>query len=67
MLTLPIRSESVRKTQRQVQEEPSHPLKGAINKRMALFSNLAKHSPTQRPPRRHEQDVYVPAPHEATV
>ena len=40
-----------------------HPLKGALNKRIKLFSNLAEHAddPTARPPRRHEGLDYVNA------
>ena len=45
-------------------ETPEHPLKGSLNRRINLFSNLARHTsdPAARPPRRHEEtDVYVQA------
>ena len=45
-------------------ETPDHPLKGSLNRRINLFSHLARHSndPEARPPRRHEDtDVYVNA------
>lgn len=37
-----------------------HALKGSLNKRIALFSNLAKHAPS-RPPRRDETGRYINA------
>jgi hypothetical protein len=38
----------------------AHPLTGALNRRMALFSDLAGHNgKAERPPRRHESvDTY---------
>ena len=35
-----------------------HPLKGSVNKRINLFSHLAKHTadPNARPPRRYEDE-----------
>jgi hypothetical protein len=42
---------------------PEHPLKGSLNRRINLFSHLAHHPahPVARPPRRHDEDVYVNA------
>jgi hypothetical protein len=42
---------------------PEHPLKGSLNRRINLFSHLAHHPnhPVARPPRRHDDDVYVNA------
>lgn len=37
-----------------------HALKGSLNKRIKLFSNLAKHAPS-RPPRRDETGRYINA------
>jgi len=38
-------------------ETPEHPLKGSLNRRINLFSHLAKHAdPSSRPPRRTEDD-----------
>jgi hypothetical protein len=47
-------------------ETADHPLKGSLNKRINLFSSLAKHTadPSARPPRRYEEaDVYINADH----
>ena len=41
-------------------ETNDHPLKGSLNKRINLFSNLAQHSES-RPPRRGIDDGYVNA------
>ena len=45
---------------RKVANTNDHALKGSINKRIQLFSNLAKHAPT-RPPRRDETGRYINA------
>ena len=45
---------------RQVATENSHPLKGSLEKRIGLFSNLAKHA-SVRPPRRDEDGRYINA------
>lgn len=44
-------------------EAPAHPLKGALNRRINLFSHLANHANdhTARPPRRGEDGGYVNA------
>lgn len=42
--------------------EVAHPLKGALNRRIEMFSHLAEHSKVDRPPRRYEEDVYRQAP-----
>lgn len=39
-----------------------HALKGSLNRRMTLFSQMAAHSNVSRPPRRFEEDVYHAAP-----
>ena len=42
---------------------PAHPLKGALNRRMKLFGNLADTNRADRTiPRKDMDDVYVPAP-----
>ena len=41
--------------------EKAHPLKGALNKRMELFSQMAKHNHVERPPRMAD-DKYTEAP-----
>ncbi len=45
---------------RKVATEDSHALKGSLNKRIELFSNLAKHA-SSRPPRRDEEGRYINA------
>jgi len=45
---------------RKVATEKNHALKGSLNKRIELFSNLAKHA-SSRPPRRDEAGRYVNA------
>lgn len=45
---------------RQIATEKPHPLKGSLNKRIDLFSNLAKHA-SVRPPRRDEDGRYINA------
>ena len=45
---------------REVRTENNHPLKGSLTKRIALFSNLAKHA-SMRPPRRNEDGRYINA------
>jgi hypothetical protein len=44
-------------------ETPDHPLKGALNRRINLFSHLANHANDQtfRPPRRGDEGGYVNA------
>jgi hypothetical protein len=42
-------------------EVSSHPLKGSINRRMNLFSHLAKNADGERPPRRDLDGRYVNA------
>eukprot|EP00934_Nitzschia_sp_Nitz4_P004079 Nitzschia sp. Nitz4//scaffold226_size53432//627//1333//NITZ4_006688-RA/size53432-augustus-gene-0.59-mRNA-1//-1//CDS//3329542712//4069//frame0 len=45
-------------------ETTEHPLKGSLNRRINLFSNLAEHSSNAaRPPRRGEDGAYVNADH----
>jgi len=43
-------------------ETQEHPLKGSLNRRIGLFSRLAKHSDSaNRPPRRDDDGRYVNA------
>ena len=47
---------------RKIATEANHPLKGSLNRRISLFSNLAKHSDSaNRPPRRDEEGRYINA------
>jgi len=47
---------------RKIATDGNHPLKGSLNKRIGLFSNLAKHpSSSSRPPRRDEDGRYINA------
>ena len=45
---------------RKVATENEHALKGSLNRRISLFSNLAKHA-SSRPPRRDETGRYINA------
>jgi len=45
---------------RKVATENAHPLTGSLNRRIGLFSNLAKHA-ASRPPRRDEEGRYINA------
>jgi hypothetical protein len=45
---------------RKVATENAHPLAGSLNRRIGLFSNLAKHA-SSRPPRRDEEGRYINA------
>jgi hypothetical protein len=47
---------------RTIATKPDHPLRGSLNQRIKLFSNLAQHADsTTRPPRRDEEGRYINA------